>query len=485
MIQKEYQPYYGELLTQSQKYVEKSRVRGSFQRVLSGESDPRFILDYRNYAFAKATRTLSAVLSVLEKGCYEEAIILSRSIFECYLSSRYFDENFDLELLQDMVVTPTAINQGQYVHKSGTVIDRKTGDTVEYNLRNPDAMSVGKDKSYYYDLYYRMCEVAHCNIAMVGPYLDDHGNFTLYSDENREAAHVLSLFVFSKLFESVVLIESNVFEKEPEEKACVDFFMDLTGFLFDKLNAFYDSQPDTDAGKDWRKLLRSMMTSLKEQLGRVDKSFVNELEKEYVDTSLERDLKPVLLTSGKPSEYFEDLRKRNRLNPRYSELARLIGVEQDPKWHPEGDVWTHTMQVLDRAAELRDRVSDPYAFMLLALCHDLGKPATTTKDENGRIHSYGHETAGTVPAMKLLNKITNKRKVKKYVLDMIPLHMKPNIYVHDRSSEKVTDRLFETAPEPVDLIWFSGADKNSPPEDTQFLMERYQGYLERKGQAKT
>src|SRR5260370_16437054 len=83
------------------------------------------------------------------------------------------------------------------------------------------------------------------------------------------------------------------------------------------------------------------------------------------------------------------------------ELLPLAETPQDPEWHPEGDVWTHTLQVIDEAAGLiPDLAGDqPRALtvMLAALCHDLGK-ASTTKHENGRIRSPGPQEAGVPPS---------------------------------------------------------------------------------------
>lgn len=77
----------------------------------------------------------------------------------------------------------------------------------------------------------------------------------------------------------------------------------------------------------------------------------------------------------------------------FPEVEALIGVPQEPRYHREGDVWTHTMLVLDQAAALRSRAQQPFPFMLAALCHDLGKPAAT-EYVRGRIHAYDHESAG-------------------------------------------------------------------------------------------
>ena len=76
----------------------------------------------------------------------------------------------------------------------------------------------------------------------------------------------------------------------------------------------------------------------------------------------------------------------------FPELQALVGCPQEPEWHPEGDVWVHTLLVVDEA---RARIDDldrgrAAAVMLGALCHDLGKPATTAFID-GRIRSLGHE----------------------------------------------------------------------------------------------
>lgn len=89
----------------------------------------------------------------------------------------------------------------------------------------------------------------------------------------------------------------------------------------------------------------------------------------------------------------------------WPELQALVGVPQDPEWHPEGDVWVHTLLVCDAAAAVatRDSLDSPARLELLlaALCHDLGKPATT-RFETGRWRASGHPEAGIEPTERLL-----------------------------------------------------------------------------------
>ena len=186
---------------------------------------------------------------------------------------------------------------------------------------------------------------------------------------------------------------------------------------------------------------------------------------------VEGELKKALLQGQKPSVFFEFLRQTGQLNDWFPELQALIGIEQDPKFHPEGDVWVHTMEVLDRAASMRGEAAQPYAFMLLALTHDLGK-AGTTEFVNGRIHSYDHENAGVVPAGQLLARLVSEKAVRDTVLNMIALHMKPNVTAYHRSAPKVTNRMFDEAAEPGDLILMAMADKPLWAGDVRFDGDR-------------
>ena len=73
----------------------------------------------------------------------------------------------------------------------------------------------------------------------------------------------------------------------------------------------------------------------------------------------------------------------------YPELVALVSCPQDPIWHPEGDVWAHTKLVVGEAARIAvERSLSPEERLTLlfsALCHDFGKPHTTTHEADGRI----------------------------------------------------------------------------------------------------
>ncbi len=198
---------------------------------------------------------------------------------------------------------------------------------------------------------------------------------------------------------------------------------------------------------------------------------------------VEEELKKALLMSTRPSVFFESMREMNGLGYWFREVQDLMGLEQDPVFHPEGDVWNHTMEVLDRGAGLRDQAEEPYGFMLLCLTHDFGKTVTTSF-EKGRIHAYGHETEGIPLVESFLDRITGNRAVKDYVLNMVPIHMKPNMTAYSKSKPKVTNKMFDEAISGNDLVLFASADRpvmageNIFSGDEKFLRERLSEYEE-------
>lgn len=169
------------------------------------------------------------------------------------------------------------------------------------------------------------------------------------------------------------------------------------------------------------------------------------------------ELKKALMKSEKPSIFFEILRDINGLDFWLPELKALINTEQNPKWHPEGNVWNHTMLVINEAAKLKSEAKEPLNFMISALFHDLGKAiATTVKD--GKIISYGHDVKGVGLTAKAIKRLTNNKSILKYATNMTELHMRPNGYAAQKSSQKAFNKLFNESICPEDLLLLSKAD---------------------------
>lgn len=189
---------------------------------------------------------------------------------------------------------------------------------------------------------------------------------------------------------------------------------------------------------------------------------------------IEGELKKALLKAEKPSIFFEVLREMDQLDHWFPEVKALIGVPQNPKYHSEGDVWTHTMMVLDEAAKLRDRAANPCWFMLSALTHDFGK-AVCTEEKDGVLHAYLHETKGLPLVEAFLRRITGETKLIEYVLNLVEHHMKPNTVAGAQSAKKVTTRMFDQSVDPEGLICIALADDRG--RITQLPATDHEGFL--------
>ena len=149
------------------------------------------------------------------------------------------------------------------------------------------------------------------------------------------------------------------------------------------------------------------------------------------------ELEKLLLQSTRPSTGLEWLRKLGAVEKLFPEIQSLIGVPQDPEWHPEGDVFVHTKLVIDRARELIDDLSYPrqVTVMLASLAHDFGKPPTTQFLE-GRWRSRGHEEAGVPPTESFLDRINvhtiDGYDVRSQVIALVREHLKPGEFYKKR-----------------------------------------------------
>jgi len=150
------------------------------------------------------------------------------------------------------------------------------------------------------------------------------------------------------------------------------------------------------------------------------------------------ELEKLLLRSKLPSIGLEWLHKLGAIEQLFPEIQSLIGVPQDPEWHPEGDCFVHTKLVIDRARELIDDLVYPrkVTVMLAVLAHDFGKPATT-QFIDGRLRSRGHEEAGVSPAESFLDRINlhtiDGYSVRQQVISLVREHLKPGEFYKKRA----------------------------------------------------
>ena len=161
------------------------------------------------------------------------------------------------------------------------------------------------------------------------------------------------------------------------------------------------------------------------------KSELNSLSSERVFTELRK-----ALATEKPSIFFEILRKANVLDVHFKEIQNLIGVEQPPKYHPEGDAYNHTMLVLDMASDLTKDYEEERKLEIRfsTLVHDLGK-GVTPKEQYP--HHYGHEDAGVDLVGKFGNNIKAPNNWIKCGKTACKEHMRGGIFYKMKPSTKV------------------------------------------------
>lgn len=154
----------------------------------------------------------------------------------------------------------------------------------------------------------------------------------------------------------------------------------------------------------------------------------------------------LLEKSERPSLGLQALFDMGVIEHLYPELLAISGTQQEFEWHPEGDVWVHTLMVVDAAKEVcrqeRLQTDSARVVMFAALCHDLGKPEKTAFS-NGRIRSIGHEPAGEAPTVQFLEKIGAPKDLQLKVAPLVKEHLWPGtMYRRSLSGEEVSDGAF-------------------------------------------
>jgi tRNA nucleotidyltransferase (CCA-adding enzyme) len=172
----------------------------------------------------------------------------------------------------------------------------------------------------------------------------------------------------------------------------------------------------------------------------------------------------LLLKGSQPSRgvaFLQEIDANRIIAP---EIHNLVDVQQDPVWHPEGDVYIHTLMVIDCAAELRTGVPEhDLPLMFGALAHDFGK-AATTQFEEGRWRARGHEEAGMEPARAFLERLRAPLALVSQVSALVKDHLAPAHFAHPKSNvgpkgyRKLARRLAEAGTTMEMLYKVSSAD---------------------------
>jgi tRNA nucleotidyltransferase (CCA-adding enzyme) len=213
---------------------------------------------------------------------------------------------------------------------------------------------------------------------------------------------------------------------------------------------------------------------------------LTDLPKERIWGELEK----LLLKAEKPSIGLQWLYDLGVVKQLFPELESLVGVPQEPEWHPEGDVDVHTLMVADEARKLIDDL--PYAkqvtVMLAAIAHDFGKPPTTAFFD-GRWRSHAHDDAGVAPTLSFLDRLgihtLDGYDVREQIVQLVRYHLKPGEFYKVR--ETLGDGAFRRLARKVepDLLYrvakadSLGRNPDWLPKDKWFKAEAQEWFIER------
>lgn len=250
-----------------------------------------------------------------------------------------------------------------------------------------------------------------------------------------------------------VFVDSTLTPKEAAERR--DFTINAIGWNDEngELLDFYHGERDLQAGvirhvsekfaEDPLRVLRAMQFAARFEFTVAPETVALCATLHPKDLPAERlyeEWTKLILKGRKPSLGLKFLRECGWLQY-FPELAAIVDVPQDPVWHPEGCVWTHTLHCLDAFA--KKHVGDPREDLvvgLAVLCHDMGKAVTTVMSE-GRWRALGHEEAGVPIARQFLGRLTREQALIEEIVPHVANHDKPSALFRAQSGDNAVRRL--------------------------------------------
>lgn len=186
-----------------------------------------------------------------------------------------------------------------------------------------------------------------------------------------------------------------------------------------------------------------------------------------------------LLHDEKPSQYFKTLLNEDWFKNEYpfTMLSRLTSIEQSPKHHPEGNVWNHTMLVVDNAAQVKKMSKDPRVFMWAALLHDIGK-ATTTKLRKGRVTSYDHDKEGEKLAVSFLECFGEDKDFIYKVSKMVRWHMQVLFVTNNLPFKDIESMKSQVDVKEIGLLGFCDRMGRKMEQDALKEIENMERFIE-------
>lgn len=167
------------------------------------------------------------------------------------------------------------------------------------------------------------------------------------------------------------------------------------------------------------------------------------------------DIEQHLLNDDKPSVYLEESLKAQKLdNYPFSMIKELEEVDQNPKFHPEGNVFIHTMMVINEGAKVRERSLNKRAFMWALLLHDIGKKPTT-KIRKGKLTSYNHDIVGADMTRTFLTYFNEEESFINEVTSLVRWHMQSLFVTKNLKYQNVDAMLDEVTINEIVLVSLS------------------------------
>ena len=191
----------------------------------------------------------------------------------------------------------------------------------------------------------------------------------------------------------------------------------------------------------------------------------------------------ILLESSKPSDEIRSLIEDGHFDIEpFNLIKKLANIDQNPKYHPEGNVLNHILLVTDNASNLKEKAIDKRAFMWGAFLHDIGK-LTTTKIRKNRITSYNHDIEGEQISLNFLDKLDDDEKFKKRVSKLVRWHMQPLFFDKKLPFFKPKDMLNDVEYKEIALLSLCdrlGRGKMNPEtiESEKNRIENFKKYFE-------
>ncbi len=271
-----------QFILRSKKFVEWSAFSyGAADLLRVSDPNNKFTYDHEYFNFTKSTKTIISIRSLLKMGHNEDVLILVRSIFENYLSSRYLNENE--EDFNELTLVNLKLFSKEYVYNSTENVVRDRNGVLIAERLDPSKFKLGDDKKYYSLFYDLLSSVGHSNFGISNFYIDDSLGFTINKNNYPVVTRFFVVFVFTKLFEHIVTVEGEDFYDFREEKLCYQLVKDSLVYqdkllvqLIDAITKDTANHPNKPKyfNKKMKEMFKAMRKSLREELGSVKKDFL-------------------------------------------------------------------------------------------------------------------------------------------------------------------------------------------------------------------